>query len=506
MGEVAGAQRRGVVLVRAPGAQQQGGDRLDDVRVVAERHPGPLGGQVLRGQLRLPGEPPVAVGVRRGQVGAGPVPGGAEVHHAGEAGVRVGVHPAGHHAGHGASLSPLAGVEVQDFLPLRHQVAEMDGVAGVLLRHLEFDHRIGARQRAEEGMGGLADLEVDRPVLDLYDRVVRELPVQRCEVLVGLPVPSLVAVVDERPPHHDAAVRFEGARQHVGPVGVGTSVVQRSGAPLGVGLHQEAAEVLDPAVDLLGPLLPPSAHTRVERVGRVQPAQVDGGGEVRRDVQRHAVAAQYTGQRGQLGQERLCEVVRSRVDVVDHGAVDPERGQDTRVVRVPAVESRQPLPVEEGPARIAALDRTVRVVPVVGHAQPGGGALREIDVLQRLSGLHEPQQVERTVEHTAVGVGRHHGADPAALSEVADDVSLVAQPGQVGLRDEFPDQGGTRLGAHHKRRAGRGVGAWPHTRTAGIVDHRQVREVSGAGTARSVHTKPDAFVGRGLRLLHARGR
>ena len=72
--------------------------------------------------------------------------------------------------------------------------------------------------------------------------------------------------------------------EHVGAVGMGAVVVLRPGLAFGIGLDQEAAEIGDRAVDLVGLRLPPGAHRGIERIGGLQPAQLDRRGEARREI------------------------------------------------------------------------------------------------------------------------------------------------------------------------------------------------------------------------------
>ena len=86
-------------------------------------------------------------------------------------------------------------------------------------------------------------------VLHLHEHVVGELAVERHELVVGLlgAVFGILGSIDERAPHHDAAVRRERVGEHVRAVGVRAAVVLRARLALGVGLDQEAAEVGDRA-------------------------------------------------------------------------------------------------------------------------------------------------------------------------------------------------------------------------------------------------------------------
>ena len=122
-------------------------------------------------------------------------------------------------------------VEVEDFFPHRHDVAQVALLAQVLLRDLQLDRLVGLFEAAEQRRGGLADLEVDRAVLDLDDDVVFEQAVELVEVVVGgagrgrsSGCASPCVVVDEAAIEEDAAVRLEGAGDDVGGVGMRAAV------------------------------------------------------------------------------------------------------------------------------------------------------------------------------------------------------------------------------------------------------------------------------------------
>jgi hypothetical protein len=175
------------------------------------------------------------------------------------------------------------------------QVRQLDRGPEVLLRDLQLEREPGARHRPEERVEGLARLEVEGAVLDLHHDVVPEFPVERLELVVGLvhAVHGRHHLVDERPPHHDAAVRRDGVRDHVGPVRVGASVFLRPRLALGVGLHEEAAEVGDMAVDLIRLRMPPGDDRRVQGVGGLQAAELDRRAEPGGKVDPDAVGAEH---------------------------------------------------------------------------------------------------------------------------------------------------------------------------------------------------------------------
>src|ERR1039458_794956 len=143
-------------------------------------------------------------------------------------------------------------------------------LSGVLLRHLQLDRFVGAAQAAEQrgSRGGalesewpllklndarqageqrgsrFAHLEIDWTILNLNDDVVVEGAVEGMEIVVGRFraivfqfVPVEVMVVNKRSIEHDAAVRLESARNHIGGVGRRSAVGGGTEASLGIGLH-----------------------------------------------------------------------------------------------------------------------------------------------------------------------------------------------------------------------------------------------------------------------------
>jgi hypothetical protein len=181
----------------------------------------------------------------------------------------------------------------QRFFPHRAQVDQVCGVTQIFLGDLHFHHQRRLRHRAEQRRERFARLEIDGPVLHLHEHVFGELAIERHEFRIRLlgAVLGVLARIDERAPHDDAAVRRERPGQHVGAVGVGAPVVLRPGLALGVGLDEEAAEVGDVVVDLVDLRLPPGAHGGIERIGGLESAQLDGRAEARGQVHAHPVGA-----------------------------------------------------------------------------------------------------------------------------------------------------------------------------------------------------------------------
>ena len=152
---------------------------------------------------------------------------------------------------------------------------------------------------------------------------------------------------------------------------MGAAEVLRARLTLGVGLHEEAAEVGDHLVDLLHLVLPPTDDLGVERIGCLQTAYLDGRGEVDGEIDADAVGTQLVGNGLRLLQTLCGEGFGLGVDVVEHGAVDADR-------RIGAGVDLEPFRIgieEDALSRKTALDGAIGVVPVVQDAEfvEGGG-------------------------------------------------------------------------------------------------------------------------------------
>ena len=130
-------------------------------------------------------------------------------------------------------LSVDAHIEVQNFLPHRHQEHRMPLLACVFLGNLQFDCFVGLFQSTEQGRRRLPHLKIDGAILDLHDHVVVEFPVQRMKDVIGRPsavrlqiTPVKVVAVDKRAIENHAAVRLQRSRNRIGST-CGTSSVHR---------------------------------------------------------------------------------------------------------------------------------------------------------------------------------------------------------------------------------------------------------------------------------------
>ncbi len=145
---------------------------------------------------------------------------------------------------------------------------------------------------------------VNRAVLDLKQDILAECAVEGHQLIVGLFVTVIghVRVIDEGAPDDDAPVRRDRFGQHIRAVGVAATIIVRAGLAFGVGLDNEAAEIGDRAVDLSRFGTPPCLDRRVERIRRIEFADLHRGTEAGGQIGGDAVGPQDPGQGGHLRQ------------------------------------------------------------------------------------------------------------------------------------------------------------------------------------------------------------
>ena len=118
------------------------------------------------------------------------------------------------------------------------------------------------------------------------------------------------------------------------------------------------------------------------------------------------------------------------------------------------------MPVEEGAARIAALDAAIQIVPVIEDAQLGPG--RADHVRDRLAHLDHAQIGEHAIQHADIGVARDDDGPVAGRDDVADQIPFTPQRRQRqfqgcdgGQRSRRADQqGAVNRGPVFDRRGG----------------------------------------------------
>src|SRR5215472_7045253 len=97
------------------------------------------------------------------------------------------------------------------------------------------------------------------------------------------------------------------------------------------------------------------------------------------------------------------------------------------------------MPVPDRFASVATLDGAIEIVPVIEDSVPNAWRRGNIEALERLMCLQEPQEMKRAVEHANVIPGGNDD-DPTALEgERADDITLRVEA--IEIEGEPCDQG-----------------------------------------------------------------
>ncbi len=130
---------------------------------------------------------------------------------------------------------------------------------------------------------------------------------------------------------------------------------------------------------------------------------------------------------------------RIGVHVVEHRAVDADGSIGARVVGVTRIEViRQLPPVPDRSARVATFDAAIEVVPVVEQAHFHARHIAQVELRERLPGLHQAQQAECAVQHAEVRVADDRGRGVAIHRDAADHVAVVAE--RAGIEVQFRQQ------------------------------------------------------------------
>src|SRR3990172_1050877 len=99
-----------------------------------------------------------------------------------------------------------------------------------------------------------------------------EIGVQRHDLLIGAFCPVLIhlLVVYESAPYNNTAKGFEGFGEHVGAIGMASTVILWARHAFGIGLDQESAKIRDVLIDFLDLFFPPFSHLRDKRIRRIE--------------------------------------------------------------------------------------------------------------------------------------------------------------------------------------------------------------------------------------------
>ena len=265
--------------------------------------------------------------------------------------------------------------EREELLPHRREIHQMVRGAKILLRDLELDHHRGLLQGSEQRAVGLTGLEVDGTIFDLDNHIVGKLTIEGHELLTGL-VGTIAAlgVIHEGTPHHDSFVGLQCTSQHIGTIGMRTSEVHRTGLSLGIGFHEETAEVGNQFVDLVHLVLPPLDDLGIEGICRLQTTHLDGRCEVDGEIDADAIGAQLVGYRLGLLQTLRGEGLRLGIHIVEHRTVDTDGGTGTCIHLHTGWIGIE----EDALSCKATLHGAVGIIPVVQDAQTVHGLLADV--------------------------------------------------------------------------------------------------------------------------------
>ena len=252
----------------------------------------------------------------------------------------------------------------------------------VLLRYLELYHNICVLHRAEKRVNGLAYLEIYGAVLYLEYNIVVELSVKVRKALVGsrgavgiLVAPILGAVVHEAAPDNYAAVGLHGAGEHICAVVVVSAVGVGTRFTLGVGFHEEAAEIFHCSEKLFRAVSPPLRHSGVAGVAGIHAADRLWRGKVNAEEKLDTVSFEDLRKGVKALEmlprdEPLCSA--ADVNIINDRRVYADGSKRPGVHLGALVHKKLPVLEEEAPSRIAALNAAVDVVPVVIHSKRRG--------------------------------------------------------------------------------------------------------------------------------------
>ncbi len=202
----------------------------------------------------------------------------------------------------------------------------------------------------------------------------------------------------------------------------------------GVGFHKETTEVGNESVNFVGFGLPPGGDIFIERIGRWQAALAFGRGEIRRKIQANAVRPPNVSQCGNFSQVIGSENPKIGVDVINGDGVKAERSVGASVIGIAGAQLvGQFVPLPEGAAGVAALDGAIQVVPMVDHPYLDFGTICDVEMVNRLAGLKQAQQMECAVQRAKIAVRSDGDNGMAADLRRADDESFGAKLAEVFL-------------------------------------------------------------------------
>src|SRR6185503_15927783 len=120
-------------------------------------------------------------------------------------------------------------------------------------------------------------------------------------------------VVNKGPPHDDAEMWLKSGREHVCTVSVCAIVGSWTGLSFAIRFNNEAAEVRDQFVDLIGFCFPPCNHRTVERIRCRQVSDLNWSRKACREIDANSVGTKDIRNGGDLFEVFGSEYLRIRI-------------------------------------------------------------------------------------------------------------------------------------------------------------------------------------------------
>ena len=168
-----------------------------------------------------------------------------------------------------------------------------------------------------------------------------------------------------------------------------TAIGKGAGLTLGVRFHNKTAEIRYIFKHVCDTLAPEGTNLPITGIGGVQAPDTLRRSEIEREEELYAIFLENTGKADQ----RLAIALRNQfrrhtayIHIIDAHCVDPNGRNHACIVADPLRDGHFVVAEEERLARIAALNGSVQVIPMVEHTQRVGG-----DFLKRKIGFSHAQ-------------------------------------------------------------------------------------------------------------------
>ena len=236
--ERADAEVARVLLVDVPRVALQLVDSGDNCRIIPPSKARPGVEDLVSREVGVPGELAEAIEIGHGHGVMHPVGIETNVSHAHKSAERLMERFAFDNLFDRRASVVRAHIGIERGLPHRNEKDHMPLLPEILLRYLQLNRLRGVLKRRKKRRRGLANLKIDRPILNLNNYIRFKLPVEGMEVVIPCAraislkvVVVQMIVVDESPIQHDSAVRFQRAGNCIGGLGWRPPIFRRPKPP-----------------------------------------------------------------------------------------------------------------------------------------------------------------------------------------------------------------------------------------------------------------------------------